>query len=184
MPYTLHPASPTDLPILAPLSFQSFANSQGWTAMFGPNAPRSHSLTQTRWLGSWSDQSDIWIKDVDSESGEIVGAANWRLRLKWDEGCGRREVEKVREVGVEWWDGGDGDVVGETEGVEVVEERKEIVRGFLREWMGRRERFIKGPNLRELESIISSRSVVLSRSINWSVGHYWLLGRCFTRYGG
>jgi hypothetical protein len=74
----------SDFDELLEVQFRAFAHVGVHTALFGPNTPEMRQLTKEKFIKDMhEDSSDCWMKLVDTATGKIVSAAQWKIYPSW-----------------------------------------------------------------------------------------------------
>jgi hypothetical protein len=73
-----------DFDELLEVQFRAFAKVDIHTALFGKNTPEMRAITKEKFIKDMKeDPADCWMKLVDTATGKIVSAAQWKIYPTW-----------------------------------------------------------------------------------------------------
>lgn len=73
-----------DFDELLEVQFRAFSKVDIHTALFGHNTPEMRALTKEKFIKDMrEDPADCWMKLVDTATGKIVSAAQWKIYPTW-----------------------------------------------------------------------------------------------------
>jgi hypothetical protein len=84
MHLTLSRATEADFDELLEVQFRAFHKVGLHEALFGPNDKHHRDMTKERFLKDMKeDPADCWMKLVDTSTGKLVSAAQWKIYPTW-----------------------------------------------------------------------------------------------------
>ncbi|TLD24671.1 Acyl-CoA N-acyltransferase [Venturia nashicola] len=73
-----------DFDELLEVQFRAFADADLIVALLGRNTPETRALTKEKFIKDMKeDSADCWMKLVDTATGRIVSAAQWKIYPSW-----------------------------------------------------------------------------------------------------